>query len=201
MHCWGGGAAQTASSGKVGGDSVTKVILFCNGSVMAYVVWKVQSGYGPYAYLRESVRVDGKVRAQHICYLGRHGGESATAAQAPGALWPGSMVLTPTGQSVRLPDFSPAVLKQLGTTGPGTPPKELGTTKPETVPTGAQAELGTKDHASPVDYLGTTPAAVPELCETVPAEELVTAKPDPSAGWAICRRRPGQSSCPAASGA
>ena len=31
LHCWGGGAANTASERKVGGDSVTKIILFYNG--------------------------------------------------------------------------------------------------------------------------------------------------------------------------
>ena len=62
---------------------------------MAYVIWKIHRGYGPYAYLRESVRVDGKVRARHICYLGRYGGEDAAAAQASDALWPGSVVTTP----------------------------------------------------------------------------------------------------------
>ena len=40
---------------------------------MPYVTWKMQGYHGPYAYLRESVRVGGKVRARHICYLGRLG--------------------------------------------------------------------------------------------------------------------------------
>ncbi len=34
LHCWDGGAAQTASKRKVGGDSVTKVILSYNGRII-----------------------------------------------------------------------------------------------------------------------------------------------------------------------
>ena len=44
MHCWGGGAANTASSGKVGGVPVTKVILFYNGETHRYSRMRCRSG-------------------------------------------------------------------------------------------------------------------------------------------------------------
>ena len=153
---------------------------------MSYVVWKMHGRNGPYAYLRESVRVDGKVRPRHICYLGRFQEEDS------GAVRPGSVVTAPTGESVRVPEFSPAVLRRmrpapsegsaagLGTTGLDLadgdlvtmdPPKEaglgtteptdihtqLGTTAPESSPTGTEADLGTTTESPPL--LGTTDTA------------------------------------------
>ena len=40
---------------------------------MVKVAWKVINGYGPYAYLQESVKNDGKVTSKHIAYLGAAG--------------------------------------------------------------------------------------------------------------------------------
>ena len=153
---------------------------------MAYVVWKMHGRNGPYAYLRESVRVDGKVRPRHICYLGRF------REGDPEAVLPGSVVTAPTGESVRVPPFSPAVLRRmrsapsegsapglgttrpdlacgdlvtmdppteagLGTTAPADSRTQLGTTAPESSPTGAEADLGTTTVAPPL--LGTTDTA------------------------------------------
>ena len=139
---------------------------------MAYVVWKMHGRHGPYAYLRESVRVDGRVRPRHICYLGRF------REGDPGSVLPGSVVTAPTGESVRVPPFSPAVLRRmrpapsegsaaglgttrpdlacsdlvtmdtpteagLGTTAPADIHTQLGTTAPDSPPTGTEADLGT----------------------------------------------------------
>ena len=38
LNCWGGGAANTSSSAEVGGDSVTKIILFYNGPAIGVAV-------------------------------------------------------------------------------------------------------------------------------------------------------------------
>ena len=40
---------------------------------MVKVAWKVISGYGPYAYLQESVKDGGKVISKHLAYLGAAG--------------------------------------------------------------------------------------------------------------------------------
>ena len=40
---------------------------------MVKVAWKVVNGYGPYAYLQESVKSGGKVTSKHIAYLGKAG--------------------------------------------------------------------------------------------------------------------------------
>jgi len=40
---------------------------------MVKVAWKVINGYGPYAYLQESVKSGGKVTSNHIAYLGKAG--------------------------------------------------------------------------------------------------------------------------------
>ena len=40
---------------------------------MVKIAWKVINGYGPYAYLQESVKNNGKVTSKHIAYLGAAG--------------------------------------------------------------------------------------------------------------------------------
>ncbi len=40
---------------------------------MVKIAWKTINGYGPYAYLQESVRTDGKVISKHLLYLGAIG--------------------------------------------------------------------------------------------------------------------------------
>ena len=175
---------------------------------MAYVVWKMHGGNGPYAYLRESVRVDGKVRPRHICYLGcfREGD--------PGSVRPGSVVTAPTGESVRVPEFNPAVLRRLrpapaedsaaglrttrpdladgdlvtmdspteaglGTTAPANIHTQLGTTAPESSPTGAEAYLGTTTESPPL--LGTTDTA--EYLGTTQAADARSLGSTPAVGY------------------
>ena len=43
---------------------------------MANIAWKVINGYGPYAYLQQSVRIGDKVISKHLQYLGGAGGGS-----------------------------------------------------------------------------------------------------------------------------
>ena len=40
---------------------------------MVKVAWKTVNGYGPYAYLQKSVKVQGHVHSKHIAYLGKAG--------------------------------------------------------------------------------------------------------------------------------
>ena len=40
---------------------------------MVKVAWKTVNGYGPYAYLQESVKVQGHVHSKHLAYLGKAG--------------------------------------------------------------------------------------------------------------------------------
>ena len=107
---------------------------------MAYVVWKVIDGHGPYAYLCESVWVDGRSRVRHLGYLGRWRGEGADSVK------PGSVVYAPDGQEVRVPDFSPSVRRRLGSrlNAPADPRPEanLGSRPDGAVSTGAEASLG-----------------------------------------------------------
>ena len=70
---------------------------------MVKVAWKVVNGYGPYAYLQESVKSGGKVTSNHIAYLGKAGlgkdgvvvipGKSFNAPAA--GTFPGGRILIP----------------------------------------------------------------------------------------------------------
>ena len=134
---------------------------------MAYIVWKVVKGQGPYAYLRESVRLDGRVATRHLGYLGRLEG-SPGGEPGEKTVLPGSVVRAPSGQEVVVPEPGPALMRRLGTTAPARGGAELGTTRDGELgttgqghaPTGREAELGT---TAPVelpttsgDELGTT---------------------------------------------
>lgn len=44
------------------------------------IVWKYIKGYGPYAYLQESVRDGDSVTSKHVAYLGRAGGSLVPGA-------------------------------------------------------------------------------------------------------------------------
>ena len=123
---------------------------------MAYVVWKVQGGNGPYAYLYESVWQDGKSRTRYVGYLGRFGSEG------PGTVRPGAVVVGPDGRDLVVPAFGPAVLRQLAAAGrdlgsrsagaepelgsrsPGAAGGELGSRSEAADPTGLEAELGSR---------------------------------------------------------
>ena len=66
---------------------------------MVKVAWKVISGYGPYAYLQESVKDGGKVISKHLAYLGaagKHGIVPGKHFNAPPAgEFPGGRILIP----------------------------------------------------------------------------------------------------------
>ena len=51
---------------------------------MVKVAWKVVNGYGPYAYLQESVKTGDKVMSKHIAYLGKAGIGKDGVAVIPG---------------------------------------------------------------------------------------------------------------------
>ena len=109
---------------------------------MAYVVWKVINGHGPYAYLYESVWVNGRPRVRHLRYLG------PWREEGPDPLMPGSVVLAPDGREVRVPEFSPSVLRHLGSrpdapVDPG-PEVSLGSRSDGAAATGAETGLGSR---------------------------------------------------------
>ncbi len=66
---------------------------------MVKIAWKVINGYGPYAYLQNSVKSGGKVTSKHLAYLGRAGagglvpGKHFKVAAAPG--FKGGPILVP----------------------------------------------------------------------------------------------------------
>ena len=115
---------------------------------MAYVVWKLQGGNGPYAYLYESVWQDGKSRTRYVGYLGRFGGEG------PGSVRPGSVVVGPDGKDLVVPAFGPAVLRQLAAAG-----RDLGSRA-----AGGEPDLGSRSEAAAGRELGSRSAgAEPDL--------------------------------------
>ena len=120
---------------------------------MAYVVWKVINGHGPYAYLCESVWVDGRPRVRHLRYLG------PWREEGPDQVKPGSVVHTPDGREVRVPDFSPSVRRRLGSRPDApvdpVPEARLGSRSDGGAATGAEAGLG----SSPRPDLGSSFAA------------------------------------------
>jgi hypothetical protein len=58
---------------------------------MVKVAWKTIKGYGPYAYLQESVRIHGKVVSKHLAYLGKIGG-APPALSSGGSVTPGRSI-------------------------------------------------------------------------------------------------------------
>ena len=164
-------------------------------SVMAYVVWKLVRGQGPYAYLRESVRLDGKVRARHLGYLGRLG-----SGDEPGekTIVPGSVVCAPTGQEIVVLEPPAALMSRLGTTRaeplPTTPAGVSGTTDQVVLgtapPKASQGGSGTERVAesgatpsSPLDTtesggLGTTVEKGEELSHSPPVDVRPQRLPD-----------------------
>ena len=67
---------------------------------MVKIAWKVINGYGPYAYLQESYKDQGKVKSKHLAYLGAAG----TNGLVPGKMltveavedFPGGRVMVPS---------------------------------------------------------------------------------------------------------
>ena len=107
---------------------------------MVKIAWKTIKGYGPYAYLQQSVKLkDGKVISQHLAYLGKLGSNS---------LVPGHHVsVSLTGErpnlQVLVPHVPPALKKEL---------KPSSTQLVESIE--AQVEAGI-----PVKQIGTKPSA------------------------------------------
>ena len=78
---------------------------------MAKIAWKVINGYGPYAYLQESVKTAGKVISKHLAYLGKAGtgglfpGKHVTLPAVPG--FAGGRVVVPLVTGETLADLNP----------------------------------------------------------------------------------------------
>ena len=147
---------------------------------MPFVVWKMINGHGPYAYLRQSVWRDGQSKTVHLGYLGCWAGASGASADGSDAIVPGSVVIAPDGQEVRVPEFSPSILRRLGTS-PVELADELGTS-----PAGpSEGDLGTSS-PEPADGLGTSPAGPSEgklgTSSPEPADGLGTSPAGPSEG-------------------
>ena len=74
---------------------------------MTKVAWKTISGYGPYAYLQESVWLGGgKVTSKHIAYLGKLGG--LAGGGAGGSLFPGHHISW-EGSRINVPPVDPDI--------------------------------------------------------------------------------------------
>ena len=136
---------------------------------MAHVVWKFVRGMGPYAYLRQSVRVDGRVRTRELGYLG------CWRPDGTGTVNPGSVVPGPGGEEVRVPEFSPSIQRRLPTTAPPGPEGRLPTTEPPSAELPGK-ELPTTDPMVADGELPTTPAGagtgLPTTDSVALAEEL-----------------------------
>ena len=165
------------------------------GSLMAYVAWKIIKGHGPYAYLRQSVWRDGQSKTVHLGYLGLWAGASGAPADGSDAIVPGSVVIAPDGQEVRVPEFSPSLLRRLGAS-PVEPADGLGTSPPDPAaadPGASVSPLETPDPEAglgtsppePAGGLGTSPAGSSEgglgTSPTEPADGLGTSSPVPVA--------------------
>jgi len=78
---------------------------------MTKVAWKTISGYGPYAYLQESVWLGGgKVTSKHIAYLGKLGG--LAGGGAGGSLFPGHHISW-EGSRINVPSVDPDIKADL----------------------------------------------------------------------------------------
>ena len=81
---------------------------------MVKVAWKVINGYGPYAYLQESVKNDGKVTSKHIAYLGSVGKKGLIPGKnltiPPSEKHEGGRVMIPFVGDETLQDLKPSAL-------------------------------------------------------------------------------------------
>ena len=156
---------------------------------MSFVVWKMIKGHGPYAYLRQSVWRDGQSKTVHLGYLGLWAGASGAPADGSDAIVPGSVVIAPDGQEVRVPEFSPSLLRRLGPSllrrlgaSPVEPADGLGTSPPDPAAADPGASVSPLETPDPEAGLGTSP---PEL-GTSPAGSseggLGTSPPEPAGG-------------------
>ena len=159
---------------------------------MAYVVWKMINGHGPYAYLCESVWVDGRPRVRHLRYLG------PWREEGPDPLKPGSVVLAPDGREVRVPDFSPSVRRRLGSrsdwAGATGAEADLGSSSRPDLGSRSAAELGSRSDDANEDLGSRNPAAgagpdpVAAAAEPVPTPVRPHRLSDDS--WGVLSQRP-----------
>ena len=81
---------------------------------MVKVAWKVINGHGPYAYLQESVKDDGKVTSKHIAYLGSVGKKGLIPGKnltiPPSEKYEGGRVMIPFVGDETLQDLKPSAL-------------------------------------------------------------------------------------------
>ena len=152
---------------------------------MAYVAWKIIKGHGPYAYLRQSVWRDGQSKTVHLGYLGLWAGASGAPADGSDAIVPGSVVIAPDGQEVRVPEFSPSLLRRLGAS-PVEPADGLGTSPPDPAAADPGASVSPLETPDPEAGLGTSPPESAGGLGTSPAGSseggLGTSPPEPAGG-------------------
>ena len=155
------------------------------GSLMAYVAWKIIKGHGPYAYLRQSVWRDGQSKTVHLGYLGLWAGASGAPADGSDAIVPGSVVIAPDGQEVRVPEFSPSLLRRLGAS-PVEPADGLGTSPPDPAAADPGASVSPLETPDPEAGLGTSPPeSAGGLGTSSPGSSeggLGTSPPEPAGG-------------------
>ena len=114
---------------------------------MAKIAWKVINGYGPYAYLQESVKTAGKVISKHLAYLGKAGtgglfpGKHVTLPAVPG--FAGGRVVVPLVTGETLADLNPkpkAAIKWMAKQVKEGLPASAITSTPPTVPKSPSAK-------------------------------------------------------------
>ena len=141
---------------------------------MAKVSWKTIKGYGPYAYLQESVWVGGTSITKHIAYLGKFGG--IASGTSGGGLFPGHHISW-AGQRIIVPKVGADLKGQLKTSAKtkvqvieaqlakGVLPKDI------TVPVVPKsiAHAGKKQKKQAVTNLATTLKAAVDSKQSLPA--------------------------------
>ena len=157
---------------------------------MVKIAWKTIKGYGPYAYLQESVKLkSGQVVSKHLAYLGKAGA---------GGLVPGYGFRVPGkvaeygGKTVPVPEVSPDIVAKLNPKSiklvqhmqeqaeAGLPKGAVTTTAPKTSAQGKAAEVAqlTADKVKDAGPEGkVTPAQVAEKLEAAVEAKAAAGKP------------------------
>ena len=117
---------------------------------MAYVVWKLNDGRGPYAYLWESYRKEGKPRSRHLRYLGKWG-----------QLAPGTVVAAPDGSEVVVPDPAPSLLERRSAGGGPARSGRVETTAQELLPDAVETTVAGPPAGGAGNAVETTDMGVP----------------------------------------
>ena len=89
-----------------------------------YVVWKTVNGYGPYAYVQESVSKNGKSTTKHVAYLGKLGDDADgyRVRLSPGRSF------SLTGSKVVIPEVPEEVMAEVNVSPRARSARNLGTT-------------------------------------------------------------------------